>query len=110
MHTTEFVRQSSSVVFCLRFTLMCYSHGRSELQILERFGCFHQKSVNDVEVAHNSTVWKQKCIIWSMVVELHEGKKHINLKIACLSENVFVETDSEQECFFLIIPTLHKNS
>lgn len=87
-----------------------YLHGRSELQILERFGCFHQKSVNDVEMAHRNTGWKQKCIIWFIVVELHEGKKHINLKIACLSENVFVETDSEQVCFFFTLPTLHKNT
>lgn len=33
-------------------------------------------------------------------------KNHINLKIACLSENVFVETDLERVFF----ATFHKNT
>jgi len=33
------------------------------------------KSVNDVEVVSRITGRKQKCVIWSMVVELREGKK-----------------------------------
>lgn len=55
-------------------------------------------SGNDVEIVCRSKGWKQKGIIRSIVMEINEGKKHTSLKIAGLSENVFMKTVSEQEC------------